>query len=135
MALPTNQPIFHMNHSKLDCLNSGLALILILLLFTVLGDHHFLALPTLLVTLLVMIKPTIFQAFACIWLGFSTVMGTFMSKVILSIIFLVVVTPIALIRASSGADAMQKKKWRQETGSVFRVRDKTLGPRDLENMF
>ncbi len=135
MALPTGQPAFHMNHSKMDCLNSGLAMILILLLVIVLGEHYFLALPTLIVTLLLMIKPTLFQAFACIWLGFSVVMGTFMSKVILSLVFFIVVTPIALIRSMGGADAMQKKLWKQDTASVFRVRDKTLGPEDLDKPF
>ena len=131
----SKKPAFHMGHSAMDCLNSGLALIFILLLVLYLGKHEFMLLPTLGVTLLLMIRPTLFQPFAALWLGISELMGRVMSKVILAIIFFVVVTPIALIRGLTGADAMQKKQWKKGQGSVYRTIDKTLGPEDLEHMF
>lgn len=134
-ASSAKKPAFHMGHDALACLNSGLALIFILLLVIFLGKHEFLMLPTLAVTLLLMIRPTLFRPFAALWLGFSEVLGRVMSKVILTLVFLLVVTPIALVRSLGGADAMQKKKWKQDTGSVYRTIDKTLGPEDLEHLF
>lgn len=127
---------FFFRHGKLDCLNCGLAMIFILLLVMLIGKHEdVLLLPTLGVTLLLMIKPTLFQPFAALWLGFSEVMGGVMSKIILSLVFFLVVTPIALIRGVKGADAMQFKKFKQGTDSVFRVREGKLTPADLEHMF
>lgn len=130
-----NKSAFHLRHDNTACLNSGLALIFILLLVIFLGGHDVLMLPTLVVTLLLMIRPVIFRPFAALWLGFSEVLGRVMSKVILSLVFFLVVTPIALIRGMTGADAMQRKKWKRGQESAYRTIDKTLGPEDLEHMF
>ncbi|GAB7082069.1 SxtJ family membrane protein [Megalodesulfovibrio paquesii] len=135
MASSSKKPAFHLGHSTTDCLNSGLALIFILLLVMFLGKHEFLMLPTLAVTLLLMIRPTIFLPFAALWLGISELMGRVMSKVILAIIFFIVVTPIAILRGLTGADPMKKKQWKKGDGSVYRAIDKTLGPEDLEHLF
>ena len=35
----------------------------------------------------------------------------------------------------TGADAMQRKKWKRGQESAYRTIDKTLGPEDLEHMF
>ncbi len=118
-----------------QCKDAGMALILIALLIVKFGGHDWL-LPWLMALLVaMMVQPLVVKPFAMLWFGLSEFLGTIMSKVILTIIFFVVVTPIALIRRVTGADAMQRKKWRDGDESVFRDSGKTLGPEDLEQMF
>lgn len=127
--------MFHFRHDKMACMNSGLALVLLLMLAIHVFDVRALVPALFAVVLVLMIKPTLLKPFAALWLGFSELLGTIMSKVILSIVFFVVVTPVALMRAVLGKDPMQKKGWKKESGTVFRTVHKTLGPEDLDKMF
>ncbi|MDR1702468.1 MAG: SxtJ family membrane protein [Sporomusaceae bacterium] len=83
----------------------------------------------------IMVVPKIMSPFAKIWFLVSEKLGTVMSKIILSIIFYVVVCPIAIFRKMSGADAMQLKKWKDNTESVFSIREKTFTLSDLEKPY
>jgi hypothetical protein len=58
-----------------------------------------------------------------------------MSRVILTVVFFLVVTPIAVIRRLCGADALQLKKWKQGRGSVFVVREGPVQGKDMENPY
>ncbi len=127
--------MFHFRHDKTACLNSGLALVLLLLLAIHLFDVRGLVPALFAVVIILMIKPTLLKPFAALWLGLSEFLGTIMSKVILSIVFFSMVTPVALVRAAMGKDPMQKKVWKKGSNSVFRTVNKTLGPEDLDKMF
>jgi len=127
--------MFHFRHDKMACMNSGLALVLILLIAIHLFDVHALVPALFAVVLALMIKPTLLKPFAAFWLGLSELLGTFMSKVILSLVFFLLVTPVALLRAAMGKDPMQKKGWKQGSNTAFRPVHKTLGPEDLGKMF
>ena len=66
-----------------------------------------------------MIAPILYKPFGIIWFGISNIMGTVMSKVVLTVIFLALVTPVAILRRIYGADSLQLKKWKKSTHSVF----------------
>ena len=127
--------MFHWRHDKMACLNAGLALVLLLLLAIHVFDFRVLVPVLFAVVIALMIKPALLKPFAMFWLGFSELLGTFMSKVILSLVFFLLVTPIALLRAALGKDPMQKKGWKQGAETVFRGVHKTVGPDDLDKMF
>ncbi|MFW5735101.1 MAG: SxtJ family membrane protein [Oceanidesulfovibrio sp.] len=127
--------MFHFRHDKLACLNAGLALVLLLLLAIHVFDAQGLVPVLFAVIIALMVKPTLLKPFAALWLGFSELLGAIMSKVVLSLVFFLVVTPIALLRAAMGKDPMQKKRWKNGSDSVFRTVRKTLGPEDLDTMF
>jgi len=130
---------------KDKCRDSGLALILIGLIVILLGDvwHKVGSLqgsislvPWLaLITLLVMACPTVFKPWAYVWFGVSELLGAVMSKVILSIAFFLVVTPVGLLRSLSGKDTLQLKKWKSGQESVYRNVDRKVEAADLEHMF
>ncbi len=58
-----------------------------------------------------------------------------MSKIILSIIFFTVVTPLALLRRTFGHDPMQLKKWKNGSESVFESRDHSFTPEEIERPY
>lgn len=85
--------------------------------------------------LLNMISPNMYKPVAKIWLGLSNLLGTIMSKVVLTLIFLSVVTPVGMIRNILNADPMQLKKWKNGTSSVFINRDHVFEAKDIERTY
>ena len=110
-----------MRIDKTKSRDSGLALALIFLLI-----HHFaringwfpeksyrfvsLAIITL---LLVMICPSIFKPFAKVWFAVAGLLGNVVPKILLTVIFFLVVTPIGLFRRMTDSDPMKLKEWKK----------------------
>ena len=118
-----------------ECSDTGMAMVLICLLagwFTGIRSW-FLAAIVLLV--LNMIWPTLYYFVAKVWLGLSHLLGAVMSRVILTLIFFLVVTPLALLRRALGHDPMRRKQWKSGTGSVLESRDHTYEPEEIEQPF
>jgi hypothetical protein len=126
----TKQPLLP-KANKEQAKDTGLAMILICLLFAYFGGHAKLLPPAMILLLITMTVPAAFKPLARVWFGFSHVLGTVMSKVMLSLVFFLVLTPIGLIRRISGKDAMRLKNWKAGTDSVFRVRDHTFTAEDI----
>ena len=82
-----------------------------------------------------MIWPTVFRPVARIWIGGSLLLGTAVSKILLSIIFFGLVTPIGVIRRIAGADAMLLKQWQKGSSSVFKERNHKFKAKDIEKPF
>lgn len=102
-----------------QAIDGGMALVLISLLLLLFAEemeflHIAIALQVLNMTI-----PSVFKPFAKLWLGFSHLLGTVMSKIILSTVFYMVITPIGLIARLAGKDSLQLKKFKKGTGSVF----------------
>ncbi len=128
-------PGFFGRPTRDQCKDAGLALILVGLIALQISHAAWLGPALIVVTLLLMIRPELFKPFAALWFGLSELLGTVMSKLILSLLFFLMVTPVALIRKAMGKDSLQLKRWKQETGSLYRVRDAVVTAHDLENMF
>lgn len=115
--------------------DTGMAMVLICLLLGYFGKFpQFLPLSIALL-LLTMVWPKAFKPLAGLWFGLSHVMGNAVSKIVLSVIFFLVVTPIGLIRRLSGADSLQLKKWKKGTDSVFMERQGAIQDKDLLNPY
>jgi hypothetical protein len=117
--------------SSRQSLDSGLALVLILLLLSLFIDQLYVK-PAILVLLICMIYPDVFKPFAYIWFKLSAVLGHVASKVLLSIVFFVIVLPIGLIRRLFGSDAMKLKAWQSGDQSVFIVRNHLFSTEDIK---
>ncbi len=129
------KPGFFSRPTKDQCKDAGMALILIGLLVLYFGGHSWLTPVLIVVTLLLMIQPKVIKPFAALWYGLSEVLGTIMSKVILSLVFFLVLTPMALLRQIMGKDTLQLKRWKKDKDSVYRESNAVVGPDDLEHMF
>ncbi len=115
--------------------DTGMAMVLICLLL-----GHFYKIPRLfpvsiVLLLITMAWPKAFKPLAGLWFGLSHVMGQVVSKVILSLAFFLVVTPIGLLRRLLGKDSLQLKKWKQGSESVFKERQGVILDKDLLNPF
>jgi hypothetical protein len=123
------------DNSKEQAKDTGLAIILICLLLMHFAQYDFLLLPAIVVLVVTMTCPGILAPIARMWFGFSYLLGSVMSKVLLGVIFFVVATPIGLLRRVFGADPMLMQSWKKGTQSVFKDRDHTFAKGDLEKPY
>ena len=115
--------------------DTGMAMVLICLLLGYWGKFPKFLPVSLVLLILTMAWPNAFRPLAVLWFGLSHLLGSVMSRVILTVIFFLVVTPIGLIRRMMGADALQLKKWKQGRDSVFVVREGPVQGKDLANPY
>jgi hypothetical protein len=117
--------------SKKMALDSGLALVLIsLIVFFITKNIYAIYFATGFV-LVCMTVPIVFKPFAKLWFGLSHFIGTFLSKIILSIVFYTIITPMGLLRQILGKDSLMLKKFKKGTDSVFVERNHTYKSEDI----
>ena len=115
--------------------DTGMAMVLICLLIGYFGKKYAfynIAIPLLVIN---MIRPAFYRPVAKVWIGLSNLLGTFVSKILLTTIFFVLVTPLGLIRRLSGFDSLQLKKWKKDCSSVFTDRNHTFKSKDIETPY
>lgn len=115
--------------------DTGMAMVLILLLIAIWGGKRQFVIIAAVALVINMIRPGIYRPVAKLWLGFSHLLGTMMSKVILSIIFVVLVIPVGCFRRLMGKDALRLKEWKKGNNSVFKIREHKFTPDDIINPY
>jgi len=126
---------FQKTISKKQASDTGMAVVLILLLigFFTKSDIYFkIAIPVLIIN---MIFPMFYYFFGFIWLGFSTLLGTFMSKLILSVVYMVLVFPLGFIRRLFGKDPLHLKEFKKDRSSVMKTRNFSFSSSDIEKPY
>jgi len=115
--------------------NTGMAMVLIFLIIAVLSRKQYVVVVAMIVLALNMVYPMIYRPVARFWLGLSQLLGMIVSKVILTVIFFVIVTPVGLIRRLAGSDTLRIKIWKKGNSSVFKIRDHTYAKEDMETPY
>jgi Saxitoxin biosynthesis operon protein SxtJ len=115
--------------------DTGMAMVLICLLLGYWGKFPKFLPVSLALLILTMAWPNAFRPLAGLWFGLSHLLSSVVSRVILTVVFFLVVTPIGLIRRLMGADALQLKKWKQGKDSVFMMREGPVQGKDLANPY
>jgi polyferredoxin len=121
--------------SKKQATDTGMAFVLILLLIGLFsGDalYYKIAIPVLIIN---MIFPSVYNPMAVLWLGFSMLLGTVVSKFLLGAVYIVLVLPIGLIRRFAGKDSLQLKKFKKGNESVMTDRNYTFKAADIEQPY
>lgn len=121
--------------TKDQCKDTGYAIVLLLVIFTLLYNNISLLYPVLLTTIICMTYPLFIKPLAYIWINFSYALGDFLSKILLSIVFFIIVTPISIGRRVLGKDSMQLKRWKKGDMSVFTERFHTYERKDIEKPY
>ena len=124
-----------LSSTKEQAKDTGMAMVLICLLLGYWGKFPKFLPVSLGLLILTMAWPNAFRPLAVLWFGLSHLLGQVVSRVVLTVVFFVVVTPIALIRRLMGADALQLKKWKQGQDSVFVVREGPVQGKDMANPY
>ncbi|MEM7371820.1 MAG: SxtJ family membrane protein [Bacteroidota bacterium] len=133
--LRDDKQLFSTHFTSSQNKDTGMAMVLILLLvgfFTQEVLFYKLAIPVL---ILDMIVPKAFYPLSILWYGLSNVLGTVMSKVILTLVFILIVLPVGLMRKMMGKDPMNLKSFGKGRDSVMIERNYTFGPKDIDKPF
>ncbi len=118
--------------SKKQASDTGMALVLILLLiglFTQNNLYYKIAIPVLIIN---MIFPMFYYLFAVIWFGFSQLLGTVVSKIILTIVYILLVIPVGIFRRLIGKDSLQLSEFKKGNNSVMKTRNYNFSSKDIE---
>ena len=62
-------------------------------------------------------------------------LGTVVSKIILTIIFFLMVTPVSVLRRAMGKDPLLVKEWKKDTTSAFAVREHIYTAAEIEKPY
>jgi hypothetical protein len=115
--------------------DTGMAMVLLLLLVDIRGKHGHVLFAALALQVLNMTVPQIYRPIAVLWLGLSDLLGGVVSKILLSIVFFVIVVPIGVLRRLAGKDSLKLRAFKAGKDSVMVERNHTFIGRDLERPF
>ena len=126
---------FWLSASRDQARDTGMALTLVaLIVFFFTHEIRYVTLGAALL-LLDMIWPSFYKPVAKVWFGLSHVLGTVMSKVMLSLIFYLVLSPMGVLRSLFGKDPMRVRQFKKGEGSAFRTREHLFVAADVEQPF
>ena len=117
-----------------QCRDTALALAFLAMLIWYFTREAAYAYATMAVLLLAMVWPSSMTWPARLWFGLAHAMGAVMSRVLLTVIYIVIVLPVALLRRLLGKDSMRVRAWRGQ-GSAFVSRGHTFVKEDLANPY
>ena len=126
---------FQTKLSKTQCSDTGMAMTLILLLIGFFTDNTLFYIASIPVLLLNMIYPRAFYPLAVVWLGGSNLIGAGVSKILLTIIYLLIVLPVAIIRKVTGHDTLKIKAWKKGSDTAMSIRNHLYTKEDLVKPF
>ena len=115
--------------------DTGMALCLIALLMAYLGGKHQFLVAAIIIIVLNMTVPSVFKPIARLWFGLAHVVGAFMSRIILTVVFFLVVTPVGILRKWMQRDTLLLKRWKKDGDSVFQKRFYRYDPNDLDRPY
>jgi hypothetical protein len=117
------------------CTEAGIILALIFVLaglFTGEGVCYKLAAAALILDLA---APKAFWPFAFCWFNLSVWLGFVSSRILLSVIFVLIIVPVAIVRKLGGNDRLKLKDFKKSTSSVFADRNIKFGSNNLKQTY
>jgi len=115
--------------------DTGMAMVLICLLVAVLAHVRALIGVAIFLLIIDMIWSGFYRPMAKLWFGLSRLLGAFVSRLLFSLIFVVLVIPVGLFRRILGKDPLQMRKWKKGSDSVFKVRDHSCASCDVAHPY
>jgi hypothetical protein len=115
--------------------DTGMAMVLLLLLGSVMFKNSTLVTFAIIALLIDMTFPQLYRPVAVVWFGVSHLLGTVVSKIILTLVFFGVVFPVAMARKLLGIDSLKLKEFKAAGDSVMIVREHTFTGQDIEKPY
>ena len=126
---------FNRSITKDQSRDTGMAIVLLLLLISGAFKREILVAVAIVVLVIDMIFPQLYRPLAVVWLAVSHLLGTVVSKILLTVVFFTVVTPIGMARRVLGLDSLKLKAFKSGTDSVMVVRNHTFTGQDIEKPY
>ncbi len=115
--------------------DTGMAMVLLLLILAVFRKREGYLFVAIAMHVTNMIVPQIYRPIAVVWLGLADLMGAVVSRILLSIVFFAVVTPIAYLRRLLGKDSLKLLAFKASRESVMVERNHVFVGQDLERPY
>lgn len=121
--------------SKKQNTDFGIVMALALLVAGTICHIHILYSVTIVSLLITVLVPVFYTPFSWLWFKLAEFIELFFSKIILSVIFYIVVTPLGLLRRWFAKDNLQIQSFKKSNKSVFVIKNTTYKKEDLENQY
>ena len=118
--------------NKSKSLETILVLVGILIILFWIYHKKIFLLASLLLILIATTSDFLTKKISFLWLKFSETIGKIMSKVMLSVVYIVILVPIAFLFRLTGKDQLQMKK---KKDSYYFGRDHLYTKNDIENIW
>ena len=115
--------------------DTGMAMVLLLLLASGAFKREILVTVAMIALIVDMTVPRLYRPVAVLWLGLSHLLGTVVSKILLTLVFFGVVTPIGLARKLLGFDSLRLRDFKSDETSVMIVRNHIFTGKDIEKPY
>jgi len=115
--------------------DTGMAMVLLLALGQLAFARNGFLIAAIVLHLVNMIAPQVFRPLAVVWFALSHAIGFVMSRLLLSIVYLLVVTPVGLVRRMAGKDSLRLRAFRTSDDSVMVTRNHRFAAGDLEKPY
>ena len=127
--------IFRLQVTQDQCKDAGMAFVLVLLIlkFVFGGDYWLIFAVALLV--ITMCAPGVLRPPAKVWFGMAQFIGTYVSKIILFLVFYAIVTPVGRLRRLLKKDTLKLNEFKKGRKSVMDERNVTYKPEDIVKPF
>ncbi len=118
--------------SRVQLLETGLVAILLGVIAGFVTEHSGWFIGAATVAGIGLLLPKLLYPVAVFWFSLGNVLSTIVSPLLLTIVFLLIITPIGVIRRWLGRDPLQLKT---NSKSMFKERDHMFTASDLKNSF
>ena len=121
--------------SKRQNIDFGVVVALVLLVVGIWRDVPVLYRICVIALLATALIPAIYTPFTWLWFKLARVAEAVFSKILLSVVFFLLVTPVGLLRKWFANDNMQLKGFGKGNKSAFTKKEHTYDKASLENQF
>ncbi len=115
--------------------DTGMAMVLLFLIAAATRKREGYLFVAMALHVLNMTVPQIYRPVAVFWLGLSDLLGSGVSRILLSIVFFAVVTPIGIFRRLIGRDSLKLRAFKASKKSVMLERNHTFVGQDIETPY
>jgi uncharacterized membrane protein YgdD (TMEM256/DUF423 family) len=126
---------FNTNMTKDQSRDTGMAMVLLFLILRVALHRDIFLFFCIALQVVNMTFPRAYRPVAVVWLGLSNLLGSIMSKVLMSVVFFVIVTPIGVLRRLFGQDSLNVHAFKKDDESVMWVRNHKFTANDIERPY
>ena len=115
--------------------DTGMAMVLLLLLFSAALKREMLVTIAIVALVVDMTFPQLYRPVAVLWLGLSDLLGIVVSRILLTVVFFAVLTPIGLARRLLGFDSLKLRDFKSGEHSVMLIRNHIFTGKDIEKPY
>jgi len=121
--------------TKQQSQDTGMAIVLLVLLIDLKLKQQGVLIIAMSFHVLNILFPMIYKPAAVVWLGFSHLLSMVTSKILLSVLFFGVVTPIGLLRRLFGKDSLRLHAFKVSQDTVMLKRNHQFSSQDIERPY